>query len=311
VNHVLSFGIIAKYFSSERDVTMGNWKRKLLHTTRGVFELFIKGQGAPLCVTHHYSEFNQTGDYFAESFTRTNQVFLINLREAGQSEKANEPYQLSMLESIFDLEAIREALGFLQWGFAGHSTGGMLGILYGIHFSESLHVNVIVGAAAREYMTFSEDCIYNSAHPDFNRMQELIETLKQSDLPMEKRKELTVERTKLSLFSPGKYGELFSLDIHKGLSTARMNFFIRELQVYDVSRKLEFISVPTLVMCGRYDVQCPLLYSIEMAEGIPHSRLVIFEKSNHYPFLEEAERFAEEYDLFVKGNRERAFIRSE
>jgi proline iminopeptidase len=216
-----------------------------------------------------------------------------------------------MLESIFDLEAIREALGFLQWGFAGHSTGGMLGILYGIHFSESLHVNVIVGAAAREYMTFSEDCIYNSAHPDFNRMQELIETLKQSDLPMEKRKELTVERTKLSLFSPGKYGELFSLDIHKGLSTARMNFFIRELQVYDVSRKLEFISVPTLVMCGRYDVQCPLLYSIEMAEGIPHSRLVIFEKSNHYPFLEEAERFAEEYDLFVKGNRERAFIRSE
>jgi proline iminopeptidase len=288
---------------------MGKWKRKLLHTTRGVFELFIRGQGAPLCVTHHYSEFNQTGDYFAESFTRTNQVFLINLREAGQSEKAIEPYQLSMLESIFDLEAIREALGFLQWGFAGHSTGGMLGILYGIHFSESLNVNVIVGAAAREYMTFSEDCIYNSAHPDFHRMQELIETLKQSDLPIEIRKELTVERTKLSLYSPEKYGELFSLDIHKGLSAARMNFFIRELQVYDVSRKLEFISVPTLVMCGRYDVQCPLTYSIEMAEGIPHSRLVIFEKSNHYPFLEEAERFADEYDLFLKENPDDSFER--
>lgn len=288
---------------------MGKWERKLLHTTSGVFELFIKGQGAPLCVTHHYSEFNQTGDYFAESFTRTNQVFLINLREAGQSEKANEPYQLSMLESIFDLEAIRKALGFLQWGFAGHSTGGMLGILYGIHFSESLHVNVIVGAAAREYMTFSEECIYNTAHPDFNRMQELIETLKQSDLPMEKRKELTVERTKLSLFSPEKYREFFSLDIHKGLSAARMNFFIRELQVYDVSRKLEFISVPTLVMCGRYDVQCPLLYSIEMAEGIPHSKLVIFEKSNHYPFLEEAERFADEYDLFLNENHDDSFDR--
>lgn len=288
---------------------MGKWERKLIHTTRGVFELFIKGQGAPLCVTHHYSEFNQTGDYFAESFTRTNQVFLINLREAGQSEKASEPYQLSMLESIFDLEAIREALGFLQWGFAGHSTGGMLGILYGIHFSESLHVNVIVGAAAREYMTFSKDCIYNPAHPDFHRMQELIETLKQSDLTMEKRNELAVERTKLSLYSPEKYGELFSLNIHKGMSAARMNFFIRELQVYDVSRKLEFISVPTLVMCGRYDVQCPLMYSIEMAEGIPHSRLIIIEKSNHYPFLEEAEQFGEEYDLFLKENHDDSFER--
>ncbi|WRP05552.1 alpha/beta hydrolase [Rossellomorea aquimaris] len=288
---------------------MGKWERKLLHTTRGVFELFIKGQGDPLCVTHHYSEFNQTGDYFAESFTRTNQVFLINLREAGQSEKANEPYQLSMLESIFDLEAIREALGFLQWGFAGHSTGGMLGILYGIHFSESLNVNVIVGAAAREYMTFSKDCIYNPAHPDFHRMQELIETLKKPDLPMEKRKELSIERTKLSLYAPEKYSELFSLDIHKGMSAARMNFFIRELQVYDVTRKLEFISVPTLVMCGRYDVQCPLVYSIEMAEGIPHSKLVIFERSNHYPFLEEAERFVDEYDLFLKESREHSLSR--
>jgi proline iminopeptidase len=44
-----------------------------------------------------------------------------------------------------------------------------------------------------------------------------------------------------------------------------------------------------------------------MAEGIPHSRLVIFESSNHYPFLEEAERFAEEYDLFLKENHDDSF----
>ncbi|NMH67967.1 alpha/beta hydrolase [Bacillus sp. RO3] len=278
------------------------WERKLIHTARGVFELFVKGQGEQLCVTHHYSEFNETGDYFAESFTRNNRVFLINLREAGQSEKAVEPYQLGMLETILDLEEIRETLGFKQWGFAGHSTGGMLGILYGIHFSGSLLFHVIVGAAAREYMTFSEDCIYNHAHPDFHRMQELIETLKRSDLPKEQRKELTMERTKLSLYSPGKYHELFSLDITKGMSAARMNFFVRELHVFDVSRKLELISVPTLVMCGRYDVQCPLVYSVEMAKDIPRSTFVIFERSNHYPFLEEAERFRDEYDQFLKEN---------
>ncbi|QHE62456.1 alpha/beta fold hydrolase [Rossellomorea vietnamensis] len=278
---------------------MEAWERKLLHTERGVFEVFIKGDGNPLCVTHHYSEFNETGDYFAETFTVTNQVFLINLREAGGSDKSHEPYQLSMLETIFDLEAIWEALGLSHWGFAGHSTGGMLGILYGIHFSKSLDFSVIVGAAAREYMTFSEDCIYNEAHPDYERMQELIEALKQPDLSLVKRKELSVERTKFSLHKPEKYHDLFPLDIHKGMSAARMNFFIRELQIYDVTRKLEFIEVPTLIMCGRFDVQCPLKYSIEMAEGIPDSRLVIFERSNHYPFLEEADRFRDEYELFL------------
>ncbi|MCA0983535.1 alpha/beta hydrolase [Halobacillus yeomjeoni] len=282
---------------------MVNWERKLIHTDRGVFEIFIKGEGDPICVTHHYSEFNQTGDYFAKSFTSTNKVFLVNLREAGHSDEAKEPYQLSMLESIFDLEAIREELGFSKWGFAGHSTGGMLGVIYGIYFSERLDFNVIVGAAAREYMTFSKECIYNSEHPDFHIMQKLIEALKRSDLPPENRTELKVKRTKLSLYMPEKYEQLFSLNIHKGISTIRMNFFNRELQVYDVTRKLEFISTPTLIICGRHDVQCPLSYSIEMNEGIPNSKLVIFEKSNHYPFLEEAKGFNEVVDLFLKENQ--------
>ncbi|WP_052400904.1 alpha/beta fold hydrolase [Oceanobacillus jeddahense] len=277
------------------------WEKKLLKTSRGTFEIFVKGEGLPLCVTHLYSEFNQTGDYFAETFTKTNKVFLINLKEAGNSEKATEPYHLSFLETIFDLEAIRKELDFDTWGFAGHSTGGMLGIIYGIYFSNSLKYNVIVGAAAREYMTFSKDCIYHPEHPYFNKMQELIESLKHPDLTSEKRKKLIAERTKLSLFEPDKYDALFSRNISKGIAATRMNYFSREVQVYDVTKKLKFISIPTLIICGRYDVQCPVVYSIEMDEDIPNSKLVIFEKSNHYPFLEEAELFIQEYKLFMNA----------
>ncbi|MBM7660327.1 proline iminopeptidase [Bacillus mesophilus] len=281
---------------------MRNWERKILHTSRGEFEIFEKGKGTPICVTHHYSIFNHTGDYFAESFTETNRVYLINLRESGYSVKAKEHYQLSMLESIFDLEAIREELGFDQWGFAGHSTGGMLGIIYGIYYSERLSFNVMVGAAAREYMTFSKDCIYNPEHPRFHRMQELNEALKRSDLQSGERIALKIERTKLSLFESEKYDELFSKDISKEISAIRMNFFNRELQIYDVTKKLTFITTPTLIICGRYDVQCPLIYSVELNKGIPNSKLVVFERSNHYPFIEEAEPFIKEYKLFITEN---------
>lgn len=251
-------------------------------------------------MTHHYSEFNETGDYFAEIFTKTHRVYLVNLRETGNSEKALEPYQLSMLETIFDLEAIREALGLDQWGFAGHSTGGMLGIIYGIYFSNSLRYNIIVGASAREYLTFSSECIYNSDHPQFTRMQELNESLKRSDLSAEARKELSIERTKMSLFEPKRYSELFKLNITKKMSAARLNYFSRELQIYDVTKKLKLITSPTLIMCGKYDVQCPLPYSLEMKELIPNSKLVIFNESNHYPFLEESKLFNKELDLFLE-----------
>lgn len=275
------------------------WTKNLLTTVRGEFEIFTKGEGAPICVTHHYSEFNETGDYFAEAFTKTNQVFLVNLREAGNSVKAKYPYQLSMLETVLDLEAVREQLGFEKWGFAGHSTGGMLGILYGIHFSDKLNFAVIVGAAAREYMTFSDNCIYNPKHPQFQSMQDLIESLKQPDLSSEEKAALKIQRTQLSLANPDKYTEYFSEKIHKELSAVRLNFFSRELHVFDVTRKLALITTPTMIVCGKHDVQCLPSYSVEMEQMISHSVLCTFDNSNHYPFLEEADRFAAEYNSFI------------
>ncbi|MEH7179928.1 alpha/beta fold hydrolase [Neobacillus vireti] len=278
---------------------MKSWNQMLVSTERGTFEIFTKGEGEPICVTHHYSEFNETGDYFAETFTKTHKVYLVNLREAGNSVKAIEPYQLSMLETIFDLEAIRETLGYEKWGFAGHSTGGMLGVIYGIFYSSNLKFNVIVGAAAREYSTFSSDCIYNKNHPKYKRMQELMEVLKRSDLSLEERNKLSGERTKLSLHNPERYDEFFNLNIRKKISASRLNFFSREIQIFDVTKKLTLISTPTLIMCGKYDVQCPLPYSLEMNELIPDSKLVVFNNSNHYPFLEESYLFKKEFNNYI------------
>lgn len=91
------------------------WNRKMLQTKRGMFEIFQKGKGKPLCVTHHYSIFNETGDYFAHSFTNRFCVTLVNLRGAGQSEQAHEPYEYSMVDAVLDLEAVREGLDYERW----------------------------------------------------------------------------------------------------------------------------------------------------------------------------------------------------
>lgn len=267
------------------------WKRTMVETSRGTFEVFEKGQGSPLAVTHLYSEFNETGDYFAEAFVETHKVYLINLKECGRSDKASSPHEMTMLESVLDLEAIRIELGYECWNFAGHSTGGMLAVVYGIYFSESLDTLVIANAAAREYMTFSKDCIYNESHPKFDRMQSLIEQLKKQDLSDEERKELTVERTKLSLWNPQNYDHYFHTSIEKKMSAVRMNFFARELHTFDVMRKLALITAKTIVISGSYDVQCPPTYSEEIAEGISGAVLHRFLQSNHYPHLEEGQKF--------------------
>jgi proline iminopeptidase len=281
---------------------MVNWVQQIINTKRGEFEIFIKGSGEPICVTHHYSEFNSSGDYFAETFTEMNKVILVNLREAGQSAKAEEPYQLSMIEAVLDLESIREALCLPSWSFAGHSTGGMLGVLYGIHFSESIDSLIIVGSAAREYSS-SEGCIYNKSHSDFYLMQSLIGKLKYTGLPETERKEITRKRTVLSLFRPELHDEYFNKNISKKMSSKRINFFSREALIFDVTRQLHKIHAKTLILCGRHDVQCPVIFSEEMNQLIPFSTLHIFENSNHYPFLEEELQFTSVVRHFLQSAR--------
>ncbi|MBJ7993655.1 alpha/beta hydrolase [Bacillus cereus] len=276
------------------------WKQKIISTKRGTFELFTKGNGEPLCMTHHYSQFNETGDYFADVFTSTHRVFLINLRDAGNSVKAKVENELSMIETIHDLEAIKEALQFSTWHFAGHSTGGMLGLLYAITYPNSLQTLVVTGTAASNY-TETPFCIYHPAHPQFHYMQELIENLKSPHLTSEERKELSAKRTKLSLYKPENYNSYFCKSIQKTMSASRMNAFAHEYPSFDLKTSLPSIQTKTLITCGRHDIQCPIQYSIEMHEGIRNSTFVPFEDSNHYPFLEEAAHFTSTIQEFYKS----------
>ncbi len=278
------------------------WKQQIIHTKRGTFELFTKGEGEPLCITHHYSQFNETGDYFADVFTATHRVFLINLRDAGNSVKANAESELSMLETVHDLDAIRGALQLPTWHFAGHSTGGMLGLLYAITYPHSLQSLVVTGAAASNY-TETPYCIYHPEHPQFDYMQQLIEDLKSPLLTNKERKELSTKRTKLSLYKPENYNAYFCKAIQKTMSASRMNAFAKEYSSFDLRAYLPSIKSKTLIICGRHDVQCPIQYSIEMHDSIRNSIFVPFEDSNHYPFLEEAARFTTTTQTFYKSLR--------
>jgi proline iminopeptidase len=253
-----------------------------------------------MCVTHLYSEFNASGDYFADRFTPLRQVFLVNLRGAGQSPSADVPSDLGMSAAVKDLEAVRASLGFSSWDFAGHSTGGMLGLLYGILHSRSLTSLIVVGAAAAKDYSASNDCIYHPDHPQFQRMQDLIETLKSPDLSADDRGRLARARTELSLYQPDRYDDYFSGGVTKRIAANRLSYFgAHDYPEFDLKSDLSKVQVPTFVLCGRHDVQCPVRSSVEIYEGIAGARLTVFEGSNHYPFLEEADVFYAEIQLFL------------
>jgi len=167
------------------------WEKQIVKTNRGAFEIFAKGSGEPICITHLYSEFNELGNYFADVFIEEFTVYLINLKEAGNSCKVMKDEELSMRETCLDLEAIRIALGLERWSYAGHSTGGMLGLYYVTLFPSSLSKLLVGGATATNKYMDHEKSMYCPKSPLNSKLKEIFAVLKSPILQLKKKDRLT------------------------------------------------------------------------------------------------------------------------
>jgi proline iminopeptidase len=64
---------------------------------------------------------------------------------------------------------------------------------------------------------------------------------------------------------------------------------------------LQMLTVPTLVMVGRYDVICGVRWAHELHTLIPQSQLEILENSGHFGHLEELDGFAAAIRNFIEA----------
>jgi proline iminopeptidase len=98
----------------------------------------------------------------------------------------------------------------------------------------------------------------------------------------------------MSLYNPEKFDEYFSRPSSGKVVQNRLDYYsFVELPKYDIREKIKYIDIPSIIYCGKFDSQCPLDYSKEINTLIPTSKLYIFDRSNHSPFLEEKESFCE------------------
>lgn len=277
------------------------WEKQFVKTDRGQFEIFVQGEGEPLCITHLYSAFNELGNYLADLFVKNFKVYLINLKEAGNSCKVEHEEELSMSETAKDLEAIRSALHYEKWSFGGHSTGGMLGLVYATMFPESLTKLIVGGASSSYEYGFHKDSMYCSKSPLNERIREILTIIKSPNATMEEKKNANKEWTNLSLYNVDRREEYFEKPSSGMVVQRRLDYYsFFDLPNYHINNELTRVEIPTIVYCGRYDAQCPLVFSEEIDACLINSKLYIFENSNHYPFIEEKEKFYEMVSDFSK-----------
>ena len=263
-------------------------------------ELFVTGTGSgtPVLVMHGGLGVDHT--YFRPWLDALGDVAELTFYDHRGNGRSARPSLDDVDHStwVADADALRGSLGHEQVVLLGHSYGGFLALRYALAHPDRVKALVLVSTAAamQHWERVHENLDLHSATPAQRRAFE--------DRPFEDDADmLSTLQALLPLYFHRPEPDLMAtLSASMVASSEASAAGGRCLADYDVREDLGRISVPTLVLAGRHDFILPPDVTAEpLAAGVPGAELVVFERSGHFPFIEENDAFLRVVRRFLRS----------
>jgi len=217
---------------------------------------------------------------------------------------------LGLAAQVADIERIRLTLGRDRITIVGHSFGGFLAALYAAEFPERVRGLVLVAPAAVLVLPSPDGGLFAEVERRLpaDRIADYRAFLRDSfdfrHLFEKSEADLVALHARLVPFYVEAVGTQGSAVPES--RTEDGGGFMVEAQYLSMGRRHDYrpalarVSAPTLVLHGDRDLQSVETTAV-YRDAIPGARLVSFEGSGHFPFLEQPERFAEVVGSFLDG----------
>ena len=254
------------------------------------------GAGRPLLVVHGGPGLPHSYLRSLERLADEREVVFWDQLGCGNSERPSDPGLWTMERSVAEMDAVVKGLGLNHFHIFGNSWGGMLAQQYAL--------DVPSGAAS---LTISNSI---ASIPEFSKMvarlKSELDSATQSAIDRHEAAGTTHSaeyqaaiRTWNETYLcrvrpwPGELEDAFrtmGTEIFETMFGPSDFHIVGTIRNWDVFDRLPEISLPTLVVAGRYD-ECVPEHAREMHQRITGSRFELFESSAHMPFIEEPEKF--------------------
>jgi proline iminopeptidase len=275
--------------------------------------LFFKvvGTGEPILIVHGGPAMNH--DYFLPHLTplaKSYQLIFYDQRSSGRSYIPDDSSRsISHRIMVEDIEAIRKEFGIRKLNLFAHSWGAKLAVNYALQYPRQAGVLILSNPVA-----FSHD--YDSA-------QRAVIAQKTNENDAQQRKRI-LESDAFRYGDLGSYEALlritYKTSFFDTLNVAKLdivlpdNFFQQnahlmkglytDFKYYDLNYypQLKELRSPVLILHGRAD-NIPLAAGERLQASMKDAQLVVFDRSGHFPFIEENEKFTNTIGTFMKrGN---------
>lgn len=252
------------------------------------------GEGKPVVLIHGYPLSDAMWEYQYHALVNAGyRVIGITLRGFGQSDKPYGKYNYDQFAA--DIKAVLDQLDIKDATIGGHSMGGAIALHYVAKY-DAAHINKLaLFAAAAPCHTKKADYPY----PFFTKED------------ISKWVELNNNDRPALLAAIGGYFTLSPTSVSPGIgawlggiemqsSPYAMEQALIALRDEDLRGDLPKIKVPTLIFNAKEDKIVSFALAEQMNKAIAGSVLVPFEKSGHALFVEEKDKFNEEFIKFLK-----------
>lgn len=213
----------------------------------------------------------------------------LDPRGTGTSGSVSEKNDFSIPTLVDDIERLRKHLGIDRWNVLGQSAGGWTALEYTLAHQD--HVRKLIVVCSAPTGQFHKGTFRDPEHPLFPQYERLSKEIR--SLPHLER----VKKFNRTIYQYDVQTEEGRKAIDRIFSDTdfdpkRNQFFImNELKRYNVVDRLPEITVSSLIIGGVHDVHVAPSWSTVMAETIPHARLVMMERSGHFPWLDDPDTF--------------------
>ena len=240
-------------------------------------------------------------------------VVFFDQRGCGGSSKPSDG-RYDMATMAADVEGVRRSLRLGRVNVLGFSFGGMLAQEYALRYPKSVRRLIIAGAGPSGADINRRLREVKAAAPP--RIREVVDRIEAQGPFTGDAYPAEYAAAADEAYRPFSFHRLagpppevatvlgnLSFDVYKVLWGDRGEFRVTGvLRDWDRLEDLSRIRAPALILIGRYDLT-PVDTAEEMGRRIPNSKVVVFEDSGHFMYLEEPEKFLSAVRAFLKTTR--------
>jgi len=218
----------------------------------------------------------------------------------GKSGRAKSNRDYSFARDVENLEGLRKALGFRKINLLGQSYGGMVAQAYALKYPESVERLILVDTFYSGEMWQANNDNSNreiqTQYPEvWEKLQQLRATGQRSSSPEHEQLYNSIPLGLFYFYDAAKARLLPSdpgnLDVYYAIAGEDADFTIGgDIASLDFRAGLHQLTMPVLVIAGRFDRISLPQYAEKYKTYAPQARFVMMEKSGHFPYLEEPEK---------------------